>query len=241
MGDIKDTLIKQLVLENIGENSICKKCRIENDIDTIPLGPYLVPDNDSNPDDRIMFIGKTARGDSIGELIADMIEDVSEFGNKFIRESSWAFYSYTNEIIETYFGNFEDGIKNIAFSNMVKCNNSSMEDETTYATKKCCVDQNRFIWKEVNIIKPKRIIFYTHYNYDDFIEDYRPDNCSSIKDVINKTKRVKIGSKTVLHWHREFYGENNKLLLSFLRTSHPMMKDRKDFIRNILSWLHKTE
>ncbi len=238
--NMKDQLIKQFVTEQIGENAICKICRTEHGIDTTPLTPYLFPSDDSLPENRIMFIGKTARGDGIGDYIDDTIEDVTKFGNEFIRESSWAFYSYTREIIETYFGDLEEGIKNISFSNMVKCNNSSMTDETTYEAKVCCVDKNQFIWKELNIINPKRIIFYTHYYYDNFIEQYRPNNCTSIKDITDKKERVDIGEKTSLFWHREFYDKDDNLICTFLRTSHPMMKNREDFVESILQWLNKT-
>ena len=237
---MKEQLITQLIKEQIGNNSICKLCRSENSIDTIPLSPYLISENDSLPNERIMFIGKTARGDGIGEYIDDTIEDVTKFGNDFIRNSSWAFYSYTNEIIQRYFGDFEKGIKNITFSNMVKCNNSSMTDTTPYGAKICCVEKNKFIWKEVDIIKPKRIIFYTHYYYDDFIESFRPKNCTKVKDITNRNERIKVGRKTSLFWHRELYDNANNLICSFLRTSHPMMKNRIDFIDCIYEWLNKT-
>jgi hypothetical protein len=208
---------------------------------TNPLTPYIISDKITKEIDRVMFIGKAARGDKFGTLIDEMIEDVTEFGEDFFENSSWAYYSYTREIVESYYGDLVKGFNHITFSNMVKCNNETLNDTIPYDAKVCCVDKNRFIWKEVDIVKPKRIVFYTHFYYDDFIEKYRPTNCSFIKDITNKEYRIEVGSKTSLFWHRQFYDDHDNLICSFLRTSHPMLKNKKDFVASVVDWLRLTE
>ena len=238
---MKQSIIDKHLYDEIGRNEICLHCKDKNDMFTNPLTPYIISDKLSEEKDRVMFIGKVAIGDSFGTLINEMLEDVTEFGEEFLETSSRAYYSYTKEIVEEYYGGFDKAFKHITFSNMIKCNNETVNDTTPYDAKICCIDKNKFIWKEVDIIKPRRIIFYTHYYYDDFIEKFRPQNCLFIKDITSKENRIEIGNKTSLYWHREFYDHSNNLICSYLRTSHPMMKNREDFVSSIIAWLRSTD
>lgn len=238
---IYDKIYEQFEKEKIGENVICSKCRKETNICTTPLSPYFINDEKINPDERIMFIGKTARGSGFGEETDIFFEDVTAFGNEFIRNSSWAYYSYTREIIEKYFGNIDSGIKYITYSNLMKCNNESTQDTTPYIAKQYCLNENKFIWKEIDIIQPKRLIIYSNRFYDDFIENFRPMNCDHFKDVTDKFNKVEVGEKYALYWHREFFDKNGKLICAFLRTSHPERLNKKKFVQNVLTFLKETE
>ena len=123
---MKQVVINQFIKDNIGINEICKGCaNRNNNIEPIGLTPYLISDSNTDPKNRIMFIGKVARGNDFGEEVTENLQDVTGFGVDFITNSSWAFYSYTRDIIENYFGDLEKAIPNISFSNMVKCNNES--------------------------------------------------------------------------------------------------------------------
>lgn len=238
---MKKAIIRKHLQDNIGQNETCINCKNGYNMVTNPLTPYIIADKTTKENDRIMFIGKAARGDSFGTLINEIFEDVTEFGEDFLENSSWAYYSYTRDIIQDYYGDFDTAFKHITFSNMVKCNNETNNDTTPNEAKSCCIDKNKFIWKEVQIIRPRRIIFYTHFYYDDFIEKFRPLNCASIKDITTKENKIKVGKKASLFWHRQFYDMNNNLICSFLRTSHPMLKKKKDFVSSILNWLRSTE
>ena len=59
-----------------------------------------------------------------------------------------------------------------ALSNIVKCNDGSTTDNTTDEIRTNCMDKLGVIWKEVEILKPKRIVFFTGRNYDDFIDGH---------------------------------------------------------------------
>lgn len=236
---MKDDIINKLLNDKIGLNDICKGCKQQNNMFTTPLTPYLISNKSIDPENRIMFIGKVARGEDVGFKIEDNLEDVTEFGEQSLRNSSWAFYSYTKEIVETYYGDFERALPHISFSNMVKCNNETMNDTTPYDAKICCIEKNRFIWKEVEIIEPKRLIFYTHSYYDNFINDYRPQNYHRHKDITDINFSVPIGAKVSLYWHREFYDKSGNIICKFLRVSHPMMQRRRDFIDCVLNWLRE--
>ena len=40
-------------------------------------------------------------------------------------------------------------------------------------------------------------------------------------------------------WHREFYTENNKLELEFLRIGHPERKKKVDFVNKVVDWINR--
>jgi len=234
-------IYEQFKKDKIGENEICNKCRKETNICTTPLSPYLISDEEINLNDRIMFIGKTARGSDFGRETEIFYEDVTAFGHDFIRNSSWAYYSYTREIIKRYFGSIDTGIKFITYTNLMKCNNESTQDTTPYSAKRYCLNENKFIWKEIEIIQPKRLIFYSHNYYDDFIENFRPSNCHHLIDVTDKANTAAVGKKFALYWHREFFDKEGKLICAFLRTSHPERLKKEDFVQNVLYFLKGTE
>ncbi|MBW8334621.1 MAG: hypothetical protein K0M40_21580 [Prolixibacteraceae bacterium] len=238
---IFDKIYGQFEKDKIGENEICNKCRKGTNICTTPLSPYLISDEEINPNDRIMFIGKTARGSDFGEETDMFYEDVTTFGNDYIRNSSWAYYSYTRDIIEKYYGSIDAGIKYITYSNLMKCNNDSSKDTTPYSAKQYCLNENKFIWKEIDIIQPGRLIFYSHHFYDDFIESFRPSNFYRFSDITDKSNAVEVGAKYSLYWHREFFDKDNKLICAFLRTSHPERLNKEDFVQNVLRFLKDTE
>jgi intein-encoded DNA endonuclease-like protein len=66
-------------------------------------------------------------------------------------------------------------------------------------------------------------------------------NCEHYIDVTDKSNAVEVGEKYALHWHREFFDKNDKLICAFLRTSHPERLNKEDFVQNVLDFLKETE
>lgn len=65
----------------IGKNEICKECnKIVELVD--PLSIYYVGKEFKSSDDTILFVGKTAVGGDIGELIDDSFIDATKFGEE---------------------------------------------------------------------------------------------------------------------------------------------------------------
>ena len=203
---------------SIGNNEICKECNKEG-IMEIPLSIYYIGENFINGD-SILFVGKTAvGGEGIGPVVADAFTDATVFGKLSIdgeEENSnvRAFYSYTRNIISSYYGDYETGKKFIALTNIVKCNNTTTNDTTDYRTMDFCINKLGAIWKEFEILAPKRVIFYTNTYYDDFIDEFRPKNYEKFEDLSDKN--IEIGSKNSPWWHRRFYDKNDKILCDIL-------------------------
>lgn len=222
----------------IGKNDICLKCKANESLLTLPLSIYYSSENFNNLDNTIMFIGKNAVG-SPGELsVNSLFMDATDFGSESIAlkeeySTRRAFYSYTHEIIKTHFGSFDIGKNYVALSNIVKCNNESTQDATSYSMKKCCIDDLAVIWKEVDILKPKRIIFYTARKYDEFIKNYKPKDCINIIDVVDNDFEC--------WFHRKYIDINGKIICDILRTYHPERKNKENFVLKICKWLEETK
>ena len=229
---------------NIGNCDICKKCKTANkDKLHYPVSLWTIGENFQNSNDKILFVGKTARGgeEDLGPLINNSFIDATGFGKQALRANPWPYFSYTNEIIKRYFGTFEEGKKNIAFTNLVKCNSGSTQDNTISETKVNCLDKLGVVWKEIEILRPKRIVFYSHNAYDDFIEKMRPSFSLCFIDIKDKKHVIRIGNKYSYWWHRDFLGLDGQVLLSFLRISHPERKQKADYVRNVVQWLKETK
>lgn len=157
---------------SIGKNGICNKCN-ENEEKDRPLSFYFVGDKFKQGEDTILFAGKTAVG---GNEFApeyqisskdDPFSDATKFGEASLDLSEdnakrRPFYNYTHATIEKYYGTYKDGKKYVALTNIVKCNNTTTNDTTAYHVKDYCINQLGVIWKEVELLSPKRVVFYTN-------------------------------------------------------------------------------
>jgi hypothetical protein len=227
-------VIQTLIDSETGSNTICQECRrIEAHL-THALGPWFVCDP-SNGTDSVLFVGKVARGDYLGEEIAPSFEDVQNFGRDFIKTSSWPYWSYTREILIEVFGDLERGLQCSSFTNIVKCNNESTPDTTNQSVKDHCIQKNGFIWKEFEAIKPRVAVFYTHTAYDSYIDSFRPADAIRWED--NRSEWVEVGKKRMPWWDRSFFTADNRELLRFLRVGHPERKRKDEFVKMISKWI----
>jgi hypothetical protein len=224
---------------SLGENEICNECKKEGDIE-IPLSIYYVGKN-LPCNDSVFFIGKTAvGGEGIGPIINSLFTDSTSFGEESLdglerMSKIRAYYSYTHDIIKNYYGSYEMGKNNVALSNIVKCNNTTTNDSTDNRRKEYCINTLKTIWKEVDLISPKNIIFYTNTYYDDFIDAFRPELCTNFEDIIDSN--IKIGKKNVPWWHRRFYDKKGYVICNLLRLSHPQRMKKDEYVARVVEWL----
>jgi hypothetical protein len=235
---MKEEIFKMYSDLRIGENEVCKSCRSNEEFLTRPLSIYHVGENFSKEKDTILFVGKTAIGGDDFPCIDNLFSDGTPFGTQNLdmmhKDSKMrSFYSYTHDIIEKYYGDYESGKKNIALTNMVKCNDTSTEDLTTYNVKDHCINKIGVIWKEIEILKPRRIIFYTGRKYDDYIDNFEPIGYSRYLDeVVDEPNCI---------WHRRYFNNEDEIILDILRVYHPQRQDKEKFIGSAVSWLKTTK
>jgi hypothetical protein len=144
------------------ENPVCKECDAQL---RHPLLPWVVGPRFNESTERILFVGKPHRGTPGVKLTSGLINPsdmVLELWNE-----KWPYWSYTREVAEKLYGS--DAINFIAFTNLIKCTNvgaddgeSTAMDKTTYSMAECCVLKLGVIWKEIELIKPRTLVFYTY-------------------------------------------------------------------------------
>ena len=110
----------------MGKHSVCKACQEANVNLTKPVSFWFVGEKYYNSQYRVLFVGKNARG-KVGSLVNDYYN--STLIASSLWQKSWPYWSYTRAISESLYGT-EDG-DYIAFTNIIKCNNSDTVDTTT--------------------------------------------------------------------------------------------------------------
>lgn len=247
---MKETIFELYKNISIGKNEICNKCN-ETEAKGWPVSFYFAGDKFKKGEDTILFVGKTAVGDSFepkyaGDFQNDLFCDATKFGEASLDLiEDWAtgrhFYNYTHAIIEKYYGSYKKGKDYVALTNIVKCNNGSTNDTTPYLVKEYCINQLGVIWKEIELLSPKRVVFYTNKYYDDFIDAYRPKNFVNYEDITDKNKRIEIANRTTPWWHRRFIDENKEIICDFLRLGHPQRMSKSDYVETVFKWLNDTK
>ncbi|OGW26537.1 MAG: hypothetical protein A2X59_00095 [Nitrospirae bacterium GWC2_42_7] len=250
-----DAIIEMYRGKSLGANETCSSCNKDSKRQGFgeiskPLSICHVGSNFHADKYKILFVGKNARGTSSDfcnawPYVIDARKGEYSAKNLFFNYNK-TFWSYTKEIACRLLDcKPEDAFESIAITNLIKCNNAVHNEGTNfdgtysdYTTKKMkdnCMGEMKVFWEEVNILKPKHIILYTHYNYDDYLETF-PDYYSP-HYVGNKTEKS-CGVKCIRWWDREFY-RNGDLPMRVLITSHPERKKKEEFISMITRWIQK--
>lgn len=230
---------------NLWTNPICVKCR-KAAISELsgPVGIWQLGRDFGNDPYKLVFIGKNARGTiydkstALDQLMRFGFIDGTDKADVWIKDKGWAYWRYTAGIIEEVFGSIPIGWEKVAFTNLVKCNNSLTLDNTTLETATSCLDNLKVTWNELEIIKPKNIIIFSDNSYDDFIERYTSK--FRLFDVTDKKFRIDVGRKTILWWERHCIDDNGRKF-RVLRTSHPERKKKVDFINKLAEWVKSSD
>jgi len=216
-------------------NPVCQRCdaKIKH-----PLLPWIVGSKYWDTKERLLFVGKPHRGKA-GTLLPSGIFDSTRPHLDWLMNCPWAYWSYTKEIAIRLFG--EDNPWDfVSFTNIVKCTNvpadgkSYFTDKTSYLMAKSCIKDLGVIFHEIELIKPKNIIFYTYSIFKEMLEEL--PFITSEKEITKKDYRVKCGNKTLPWWERSVTTnwENN---VRVLVTGHPQFMNRKDYIALLTKWV----
>ena len=149
--------------------------------------------------------------------------DATERADELYQNAGWAYWNYTKTIAERIYN--ENAWEKIAFTNMVKCNNSDTIDTTTDSMRDFCLS---VLKEEIKILKPKNIVFYTK-GYDNQIE--------KLFDAVldSETKEVFIGKKKMRSW--TFRGMIDNNLSRVIRVGHPERMKKEDYVNHIVNFI----
>jgi hypothetical protein len=215
-------------------NKTCKQC---DAILKYPILPWIVGDNFLKSKEKILFVGKPHRG-TPGEKLPSGILDPRAPHLNWLMNCSWPYWSYTKEILSKLYDT-ADPWDYCSFTNIIKCTNvggegSPTNDETTYNMAKCCIKDLGVIFKEIEILKPQHIIFYTYSLYPEFLVNLPFSD--SIKEITNQNHKAKCGKKYLGWWSRVVkttWSDDVKILV----TGHPERMKKDDFVSLIINWI----
>lgn len=232
-------MYKRLELGSI-ENKYCKVCKTNENL-AGPISFFHIGSNFNKDKYKIVFVGKNTWYDVDGYLESkhykEDFADARKFGLDRLNHPKRSYWRYINYIIQRIYGTLDDGIKNIAITNLIRCNTKGEEnnpdDKTESYIINNCINCGVFE-REIEILKPKRIIFLTGRHYDKYIKTLKfgYSECADGEDE-------EIDDK-IISWSRTLFNKDRSDFRFILRVSHPQGKNRKNFIQNIMNWIALT-
>jgi hypothetical protein len=230
----KDIFETDLQLLN---NPICTQC---DAILKKPILPWIVGDNFLNSKEKILFVGKPHRG-TPGEGFPSGILDSTKPHLDWLMDCSWPYWSYTREILSKLYG-VKDAWDYCSFTNIIKCTNVDVggagnptTDQTTYKMAESCIKNLGVIFKEIEILKPNHIVFYTYQLYPDLLTDL--PFAQTITELTSQHNKVACGKKQLGWWTRTAqtkWNDNVKILV----TGHPERMKKDAFTDLIADWIN---
>ena len=212
------------------DNPACSACRAENPSLSLPVGAWFVGIQFEHQSRRVLFVGKNARGQP-GQTTENFLCEFS-YAREELWTKSWPYWSYTRAISLRLFGN--DSPENIAFTNLIKCNDSDTLDTTTPHTMECCIRRLQIFRKEVAIIRPTHIVFYTGRGYDRFLLESPGifDRLTITRDTV-----LPVGKKSGPWLEADALLDGH--FFRVLRTGHPERLKKDAFTAAIAHWVNK--
>lgn len=210
---------EEKIAKTIGCNS-CHLCSFAHLLGKIPLWQYGT--NFEKSKYKILFVGKTARGNSSPSYYSD--------ADKY-KDLPWAFWSYTRGIYTKLGLSWED----VAITNLVKCNASMDVDTTSQEVKENCICKQQFIKKEIQLLRPAFIVFYTNTYYDAEISSL----FDKITEVTDRKFKIRCGKRKICFWQFKGHLKNDSSGTYFyvLRLAHPSRKNKTDFINLVTQFI----
>lgn len=236
------------------QNPTCEVCKPKH---KNPLSLWQVGNKFAEDEHKILFVGKTARGDwGEPESNGYSQKPLRVAGKRFLKGGS-PYWRYTCEIVSKLYGSPEEGWDRIAFTNIIKCPDTKTVDKTEDSVKENCICKLAVIQKEIEILEPKNVIFYTGNKYDRYI-----DNLINELKVYFKAERIDIKERDVFlstrigprprgsnrnsrqkkandlkYCRKELIGSNGDKIMRFLITSHPERQPKARFVDKLVAWI----
>lgn len=200
----------------------------------------LVGQRFSDSVERILFVGKPHRG-TPGGILPSGIIDPRDMVADSLWDITWPYWSYTREIAENLYG--PDASDFIGVTNLIKCTNVRADDgeltstdQTTYGMAESCVLKLGVIWKEVERLEARTVVFYTYGLFRDMLQDVPVALRRSIQQVTSQDHFVQCRNKRLGWWERKcrtVWTDNLRLLV----VGHPERMGRTEFVELLTDWL----
>lgn len=246
---LKDDVMDMYKQINLGSHRICQQCKRANKSTGLskPLSLWNAGRDYRQDKYKLLLVGKNGRGQLSDWERSDKIIDGTKMVEELL-ETGRAFWKYSEEIARCINGRGGNtGIDNIAMTNLIKCNNllndhgrnddGSANDRTTESMKDNCISNLQVIWKEIAILRPKNIVIFSHYYYDEYLDQI--PNFELIRQKHDRKHTRINGNKQMFWWERE--GRLNSMPVRILRTSHPERQNKEGFVKKITDWVKNSK
>jgi hypothetical protein len=127
----------------------------------------------------------------------------------------------------------------------VKCTNvdaadgeSKSTDKTTPRMIECCVGKLGVIWKEIEVLQPNTVVFYTYGLFRESLQEVPVALRGSITDITPQEHRVSCGKKKLGWWERSCRASWTETL-RLLVVGHPERMARRDFVQLLTIWIQR--
>jgi len=217
----------------LGTNTVCKECDVDPKFKH-PLLPWIVGSRFRETKERILFVGKPHRGLPESFRESGVIDATGVVEGLW--KGPWAYWNYTRNIAEQLYG--ENAGEYICFSNLIKCTNSNGVDATTIKMAQSCIEDLGVIWKEMEKIECRTVVFYTHKLFPRLIEEVPIAIPGSIRQITTMNHSVPCGKKKLSWWERSCDTRWCKDL-RLLVVGHPERMAKRDYVRLVSEWLKK--
>ncbi|EGU41586.1 hypothetical protein [Vibrio scophthalmi] len=206
-------------------NGHCQSCDASN---KSPLLPWQIGTKYNSDAGRVFIAGKPHRG-TPGDVLDSNIIDGREVAERLFFTENWPYWNYTKEALNIVYGSDKESWEHIAFTNIVKCTSTNDTDNTSWACAEKCIVQNKVIIKEIELLKPRKIIFFTWSMYRDLFEAIPFAVSNTIVEHTDSEHRVPCGAKQLGWWEP----------VSLLIVGHPERMKKVEYVIAIAQWLTK--
>ena len=218
---------------HLPQNEVCKQCEAKI---KAPLLPWHIGADYRDAETKLVVVGKPHRGRP-GEELPSGALDAREQATDLYYNSSWAYWSYTREIVEQVHGDAETGWKRIALLNAVKCTSTNSTDRTSFQAAASCLNRLKVLAHELSILKPTTVVFYTwHFHRNLFEKPFLDEDYLGSDEVTSQKHRIPCKNKMIGWWHRTFHTSWCSKL-PVLVASHPERKGKQEYISLLAKWI----
>jgi len=217
---------------DIPSNENCRGCDAQY---KAPLLPWNVGSRFHSKQGGVFLAGKPHRGKP-GTVRDSGVIDGRDVGRTLFFNEKWPYWSYSREILTSVYGSAKEGWDHIAFSNAVKCSSTDSNGKTTRQCVTQCLKENQVIFKEIELLRPRKIIFFTWSMHRDLFDNVPFAQPGTVMEHTDKNYRRACGRKQLGWWDRSLlanWGEN----VDFLILGHPERMKKTEYVEMVSQWI----
>ena len=219
---------------NIPRNAVCGNCDSEY---KQPLLPWQIGKKYFTGKGGVFVAGKPHRG-TPGIVRPSGVIDGRKVGERLFFNESWPYWNYTKEALNSIYGTSKESWAHITFSNIVKCSSTDTQDKTSWLCAKQCVAENGVVFKEIELLQPRKILFFTWSMHRSLLEKVPFARSGTVVEHTSSEHKRECGAKKLGWWDRTLVA-NWGSRVDYLVLGHPERMKKTEYVAMVSEWLKK--